>query len=204
VTEHLKPPRALCCEFPLGRPLGVPNDPAYQRRVLDAAFALLDQPAGPVLEDFPDVVDDEGVEPLACSLPPRFDPSLPEAVDEAHALQLAYNRQLARTGRTVVGKVIGPDQVPEAVALFARVVETGSWDGLGELGPVRFLAQDIRGYYEEAAMELAGHVPAAHAGEAWFYRESATGKLMLEVMRIIREGGAPRGDWAFLVPSNFQ
>jgi hypothetical protein len=53
-------------------------------------------------------------------------------------------------------------------------------------------------------MELAGHVPAAHAAEAWFYRRTATGKLMLEALRIMRDGGAPQSDWAFLVPRNFQ
>ena len=42
-VETTRPPRALHCEFPLGRPLGRPGDPALQRRVIDAAFALLDQ-----------------------------------------------------------------------------------------------------------------------------------------------------------------
>ena len=31
-AEGITPPRALYCEFPLGRPLGRPRDPAYQRR----------------------------------------------------------------------------------------------------------------------------------------------------------------------------
>src|ERR687897_828280 len=74
--ERSRPPRALHCEFPLGRPLGRPRDPAFQRRVLDAAFALLDAPAVPVLEDFPETIADEADEPLACPLPPRYDPTL--------------------------------------------------------------------------------------------------------------------------------
>jgi hypothetical protein len=204
VTERLKPPRALYCEFPLGRPLGHPGDAQFQRRVLDTAFALLDRKEGPVLEDFPETIDDEGVEPLACPVPPRFDPSLPEAVDEAKALRPAYNRQLARTERTVVGKVLGPDGVPDAVGVFVRLVECGSWEELTRLGPSRLVAQDIRGYYEEAAMELAGHVPEAHAAEAWFYQKTATGKLMREALRVMRDGGAPQAEWGFLVPRNFQ
>jgi hypothetical protein len=203
-VERLKPPRALYCEFPLGRPLGIPGDPGFQRRVLDAAFALLERPSGPVLEDFPESIDDEGVEPLACTLPPRLDPSLPKAVDEARALRPAYDRQLARTGRTVVGKILGPDEVPEAVAVFVRLVESGSWEELAGLGTIRLVAQDIRGYYEEAAMALADHVPEAHAGEAWFYRQTETGSLMIQALRIMRDGGAPQPDWAFLVPRNFQ
>lgn len=37
--------------FPFGRPMGAPNRPDVQRRIMLAAFALLDRPAGPVLED---------------------------------------------------------------------------------------------------------------------------------------------------------
>ena len=47
----------------MGRPLGVPNDAAFQRRVLLAALNLLAAPAGPVLadyaEDAPQVSEDE-------------------------------------------------------------------------------------------------------------------------------------------------
>jgi hypothetical protein len=66
------------------------------------------------------------------------------------------------------------------------------------------VAQDIRGYYEEAAMELADHTPAAHATEAWFYQNTVTGRLMLDVIRDMKHGGAPPPDWSFLVPRNFQ
>jgi hypothetical protein len=157
-----------------------------------------------VLEDFPDKIDDAGVEPVACPLPPRFDASLPEAVDEAMALRPAYDRQLTRTGRTVVGKVFGPDQVAEAMAVFVRLVESGSWQELTELGNPRLVAQDIRGYYEEAPVELSEHTPAAHATEAWFYRKTVTGRLMLDALRVMKDGGAPQPDWSFLVPRNFQ
>ena len=36
-AESLQPPRSLWVSFPLGRPLGVPNDAAFQHRVIDAA-----------------------------------------------------------------------------------------------------------------------------------------------------------------------
>ena len=47
--ESTAPPRALHCEFPLGRPLGKPNEPEFQRKVITAAFSLLEMPSGPVL-----------------------------------------------------------------------------------------------------------------------------------------------------------
>ena len=54
-TEKVAPPRALWVPFELGRPLGAPGDPEFQRRVLLSALNLLEAPAGPViLEDFPD------------------------------------------------------------------------------------------------------------------------------------------------------
>ncbi|MGH7684476.1 MAG: selenoprotein B, partial [Vulcanimicrobiaceae bacterium] len=82
-TEQIKPPRALYCEFPFGRPLGKPNDAAFQRRVLTSAFALLERPAGPVLEDFPDAISDAADEPLACTLPPPANSDKPREIDEA-------------------------------------------------------------------------------------------------------------------------
>ena len=40
--ETTSPPRALHCNFPLGRPLGKPNEPEFQRDVLIEAFSLLE------------------------------------------------------------------------------------------------------------------------------------------------------------------
>jgi len=51
-TEQMQPPRSLWVPFPLGRPLGVPNHPAFQHRVIKAAWQLLEAPSGPVLGDF--------------------------------------------------------------------------------------------------------------------------------------------------------
>ena len=55
VAERMHPPRALYGDFPLGRPLGKPADPAFQHDVLARAFALLDTDTGPVLEGPPGV-----------------------------------------------------------------------------------------------------------------------------------------------------
>jgi hypothetical protein len=55
VAEKVRPPRALWVPFPHGYPLGRPNDPAIQRRVVEAALAMLEQPGPPpVLRDFQD------------------------------------------------------------------------------------------------------------------------------------------------------
>ena len=53
-TEKIKPPRALWVPFELGRPIGVPDDTAFQTRVVAAALELFDAPSGPVLMDYPE------------------------------------------------------------------------------------------------------------------------------------------------------
>ena len=48
-TEKVRPPRALWVPFELGRPLGAPNDQAFQTRVIAAALGLLEAASGPVV-----------------------------------------------------------------------------------------------------------------------------------------------------------
>ena len=52
ITEKIRPPRALFVPYPLGYPLGAPNDPTLQTRIMLAAFALLARNDCPVLETF--------------------------------------------------------------------------------------------------------------------------------------------------------
>ena len=59
VKEHIEaiqPPRALWLDFPMGRPLGKPNDPEYQKKIIRSAFDLFNERSGPVLKDFPDII----------------------------------------------------------------------------------------------------------------------------------------------------
>jgi hypothetical protein len=201
-VERLHPPRALYCEFPLGRPLGIPNDPAFQRRVLDAAFALLAAPHGPVLETFPTVIEDTADEPLSCPLPPRLDPSLHPAVDEALGLRAAYERQRTSSGRTLVGRAISADQIADAVAAFVAISGGTPWEEAfaqaGLNAPPPQVQSDVRAYYEEAAVALAEHVPTARSAESWFYQHTATGKVMREAQHALREAGYPY--WFFFLP----
>ena len=54
VAAEAPPPRGLWVPFWHGYALGSPHDPAAQRAVLDAAFAMLEDTSlsGPVLHDF--------------------------------------------------------------------------------------------------------------------------------------------------------
>lgn len=44
ITRRVAPPRAFFADFPLGYPLGAPNDPELQTRIIMAALDLLPQP----------------------------------------------------------------------------------------------------------------------------------------------------------------
>lgn len=190
IAKRAETPRALFCEFPLGRPLGKPDDTEFQHRVLDAAFDLLQRTEGPVLETFPEVIEDEADTPVACTVPPRYDPSLPPAVDEARGLRPAWDRAREKNGRTNVGLKIDADGVLRAIPLFIAIAEGTPWRELfASEEDMLETAKDIRNYYEEAALELAGHVPAARAAEAWFYRMTRTGKVFLDTFRTLRESG---------------
>jgi hypothetical protein len=202
--ERIRPPRALYCEFPLGRPLGRPGDPVFQRRVLEAALALLERPEGPVLEDFPERIEDDAGSPLACPLPPRPDPALHPAVDEARALRPAYQRQLARSGRTTVGQTVDADGIPDAVAALVRVADGTPLEEAGLPGSTRAVGLDVRAYYEEAALALADHVPGARRAESWVYWHTETGAVLRRAQRALRESGAPEPVWRFLLPSTQQ
>ena len=203
MAEKTAPPRALHCEFPLGRPLGIPGDAAFQLDVLLRALALLGEPSGPVLADHPTVIEADGA-PLACTLPPRFDPSLPPAVDEARGLRKAYDRALARRGVTSVGRVIDADGVPGALGVLHAIAEGADWkqaDIPG--GNTTALCHDIRTYYEEAALELAdGPVPGGRAVEDWFFERTEAGATVLRARAAIRDAGAKFPVWFYMTPGH--
>ena len=205
-AENIKAPRFLHCEFPLGRPLGRPGDAAFQTDVLRRAFSLLERTDVPVIEDHPVVIEDEADTAAACTLPPRHDPALHPAVDEALGLRPAYNRALsAAAGRTAVGRVAGADGIGDLVARFVTLAETADLEAAGfDADTVRSAAQDLRAYFEEAGLALADHVPAARQLETWFYRHTRTGELVRAAATALEAAGVDRNVWYYLLPGNQQ
>ena len=196
------PPRGLFCDFPLGRPLGVPGDAAFQRRVMETAFGLLDR-SEPVVEDYEITIDDADSEVLMCPLPARMDPDAHPAIDEAHGLRPAYDRAIAKYGnRAGAVRLLDADAIPAAIEAFIRVAEGQPWKQAGIPGVPARVSQDIRGYYEMAAMEIADHTPAAWAGYRWFRDQTKTGEVIGKARDAMRESGAKEPLWRFLLPSD--
>ena len=201
-AETVRAPRMLHCQFPLGRPLGRPNDPELQHDVLRRAFALLERTDVPVLVDHPLTIDDAADQPLACPLPPVSDPALPPPVAEVRGLRAAYDRQLATSGRTLLGRVAGVDGIEALVARFAQLAAGASLDDAGlDEHTVVAASQDNRAYFEEAALGLSGHVPAARQAESWFYGTTATGALLKAARDALAAQGVPQVVTMYLLPA---
>ena len=200
--ERTAPPRGLYCDFPLGRPLGKPNDAAFQHRVLEHALGLIERADSPVVETFAEVIEDDGDGATSCPLPPRHDASLPAAVDEARGLRPAYDRAVARLGaRSGAVRVVSPNEIPSAVAAFVRVAEGTPWKEAGIPGVPARVAQDIRGYYETAALELVEHTPAAWETTRWFLRHTEAGRAVVAARDAMRDAGVKSPLWFYLVPA---
>ena len=92
--------------------MGKPNDPEFQKKVIRAAFELLEASGGPVIEDFPEIIPvKEGR--MGYALPPELvlsvgdigdvDVILSEVRNEMEALRPDYEAAIAARGRTTVG-----------------------------------------------------------------------------------------------------
>jgi hypothetical protein len=171
--------------------------------VLDTAFALLDHTDGPIIADFPDVITDQSETPLACPLPPRHDPHAHPAVDEARGLRPAWQRTQQDNRATQVGRVVAPDDIPDAITLFAAVADGGAhWKSIAWPGrDLLTTLMDIRLYYEEAALALTEHVPAARQTDAWFYGATEMGKLVRRFQEAVESQDPPFRGGAYLLPA---
>lgn len=201
-AEAARAPRMLYAEFPLGRPLGVPGDAAFQRSVLDAAFAILPRTDAPVIADFPETIADVADAPLACSIPLAEDASLHPAVREVLGLRAAYERSRALTGRTHVSRMGDADRIRDWVEMLVAIADGAPLDDCG-LRPDQIGAAtlDVRAYFEEAASAIAGHVPAARQAESWFYRSTRTGEVVRCARAAIVAADGPRAAWFPMVPT---
>jgi len=112
-TETIKPPRSLWVPFELGRPLGVPDDTAFQRRVMLSLLKLFEATEGPILEDFPEdaPASDDDIHILSCPLyidepgvePSESDPLQTKFFREIKAMRPWYDMALKKRNRTTVG-----------------------------------------------------------------------------------------------------
>ena len=175
-AEKTRPPRALWTPSMLGRPVGEPEDPAFQLRIVRAALGLLERTDGPViLEDFPD-------DPPGWVDNPNWSAPVTQPTDgfaaELTAMLPLWQAAQARFGRTSVGLSF---QVPELWPDFAAAVLDGGLPTVKQLGTTalsaRFLCDDIKALYGEAA-QAVGPAPSARQVDRWFWQETTAGALL--------------------------
>jgi len=196
-TEVMQPPRSLWVPFPLGRPLGVPHNAAFQRKVLQALLGLFERHSGPVLEDFqedapPDPVwapaDMQGE---AC---PIFFDSPPEQAGELLSIlrdelnQLAPWQALAakRRGASAFGLA---GQTPEALVRQLVALIQSSTTHASDWQTAKLAVDDLRTFYEEAASSQPAPLPPAALSQ-WFYTRTQLGGLL----QALRQSGLTHED----------
>jgi hypothetical protein len=186
--EKTRPPRGLWTSAQLGRPVGEPEDKAFQRRVVLAALRLLERSDGPViLEDFPEdppgLMDTPGWKPPAL---PATD-LMPNAPDD---WAMSFTRELGlllplwqqaqeRFGRTTVGLSFQPPQAWPGFA--ARFLAGELPHAAGHDTPalaLRFLCDDVKALYGEAA-QAEGAAPSSRQVDTWFWRQTVAGQLLI-------------------------
>jgi hypothetical protein len=205
-TEKMRPPRALAVPFELGRPLGAPNEPAFQRRVLEEVLKLLERPAGPVLEDFADAppesdadVDTEG---WACPVnfaAPMVDISDADLVyqsllQEVNLLRPWYEEAVRSFNRSAFG-ISG--STPEEIA---RVIADVLIDPAGTAPPIdgetigtgfKRMADDLRYFYTEAAIAKPDQRSSDLEVANWLWGETTLGKVLAAIRDASMESEEP-------------
>lgn len=187
--EKAQGPRGLFVPFALGRPLGEPGDAGFQRRVILAALGLLERDDGPViLADFPDDAASQRDHPdwaPPFALPAGDTPLSPEDWVNALAVEMAlvgpwWERARARFGRSTVGVCALP---PEAWPGYAAAFLGGELPApppplTSPALALRFLADDLKAYYTEAA-QAEGPTPSPDQVNAWLFRQTLAGRFLV-------------------------
>ena len=189
-SEKIRPPRALWVPFELGRPLGVPDDPAFQMRVLRAVLALLAEPSGPVLKDYPEEAPEGSLEDMAgMACPVRFDaPTASEETLEAavrreiRELQPWYDLARERRQRTTFG--VAGLAIDDVVTVLCRwLTDPPTQSAADEPAPetmLKLASEDLKAFYFEAATGQPQPVGSRQLAD-WFWGETAAAKLFVAI-----------------------
>ena len=158
-TESMQPPRALWVSFPLGRPLGIPNNADFQHRVIGAALNLLTHTRGPVLADYAEDAPAVNVEatpicPVSFATTRSDDTWLGRLTAELATLKPWYELgRRRRDGRTLVG--VADSSIEEIFARLADYLDAGQLP-TGELRWFKQSIEDAKAYYVEALTAQPG------------------------------------------------
>ncbi len=195
-TETIKPPRALWVTFQMGHPLGTPDDPAFQKRVLMVVLEMLEAPGEPpVLVDFPeDEPENDEITVLSC--PVNFAQSAAET-GETDPLGVAFRREMTamrpwydmavnKRKRTTVGvSGIGLDALGDFIYAFVKGEEPENpRDDIPLIYTLKNAVEDLKSYYNEGITAQPGQAGASsQVLQDWFWEETVAGKVLLALKK---------------------
>ncbi len=192
VREHIeaiRPPRSLFLDFPMGRGMGKPNDPWFQKKVIRAAFELLNTNNGPVIDDFPETIPvREGR--MGYALPPELVLSiddigdvnvvLAEVKSEMETLRPDYDAAVAARKRTTVGAsgLSVEDLAPFVGGFLSGEIPPSPRKGMPAIPLLKLVVEDLEAYYTETRTHRDSIDDLELMGK-WFWEESKAGRLLL-------------------------
>ncbi len=190
-TEKTTPPRALWVPFELGRPLGVPNDAAFQTRVLHASLKLLEAADGPIIQDYEEdaPVSDGEITTLACPVTfPGKDVELSKIEklveafkNEIIGLRPWYDIAVEKRGRTTVAASgMSPEEIGDFVsALVAGHTPNNPRENMAMGYSINLAIDDLRAYYSEAITAQPGQKsPSSKVINQWFWTETVASRAI--------------------------
>jgi len=193
----MKPPRALAVPFELGRPLGIPDNPAFQTQVMSAAFATLEHPGpGPVFKEFDQdipAIDSSGQQPWVC--PVSF-AKKPEAegfegtvTEEIELLTPWYDKAQQAKGHTTVGA--SGLTVAEINRFLNRFfADKDMMDNPNPDLPLgdtfKLAVEDLKAFYNESAAAQPGYATSKDMAD-WFWGETSAGRMLLQLKQACSE-----------------
>jgi len=198
-TKTINPPRALWVPFELGRPLGVPNDPSFQRKVLLSALKLLDSDTGPVLSDYMEEAPEieAGSQPIACPVNFQQPTSALSSTEqilsafqlEAAQLQTWYDLALEKTGRTTAGLTgLTPAKTVRLIAAFVRGERPGhDLPGNKLSTALRMAVGDLKAYYLESISARPAQPTDSATLNDWFWGQTHAAKVINHIRLICLE-----------------
>ena len=179
--------------FELGRPLGVPNNPAFQKKVLLSALKLLEAPEGPVLHDFKEDAPDTVVDDIVWACPVNLarknaDLGTTGAMRDALKKEMVelrtwYDLALKKQQRTTVG-VSGLDmkQIVEFIGAFLDGLPENPRQDIALAYTLNYAVDDLKAYYYEAAAAQPGNLsPTSSDLDSWFWEQTAAAKVLFAI-----------------------
>ena len=194
IREHsvaLKAPRALWVPFILGRPLGAPSNPEFQKTVLLDALALLQEIQWPVLKDFEQEAPADQLgfytETLVCPISfPAKDSSGSFEVrlrNEIAQLQAWYSLAVQIKGRSTTG-ITGctPEELGNFIASWLTDQEQKSIQNFDypSAATLKLATDELKAFYYEAKSVQPGK-HSFNSIQEWFWFGTTAGEVFIAI-----------------------